>query len=111
MTSDEVKTVVAEEVRKAMDPVVEQLKAIAPVTKGDGEGGSESPAPGSATPAGEISADAVAKMVGEEIKKAMEPVMKALEPVMKSRALPGNLNDASGSVQKEAESHYMTGIF
>ena len=34
MTSEEVKVVVAEEVKKAMDPVVEQLKAIATVTKG-----------------------------------------------------------------------------
>ena len=109
MTSDEVKAVVAEEVKKAMDPVVEQLKAIAPVTKGDREGGSEPPAPGSAAPAGDMSADAVAKMVGEEIKKAMEPVMKALEPVMKSRAIPGNLNDAAGAVEKQ-EVHYLHGI-
>ena len=109
MTSDEVKVVVAEEVKKAMDPVVEQLKAIATVTKGEGEGGSEPPASGSVAPAGDMSADAVAKMVGEEIKKAMEPVMKALEPVMKSRAIPGNLNDAAGAVEKQ-EVHYLHGI-
>ena len=109
MTSDEVKAVVAEEVKKAMDPVVEQLKAIAPVTKGNGEGESEPPAPGSAAPAGDMSADAVAKMVGEEIKKAMEPVMKALEPVMKSRAIPGNLNDVAGAVEKQEE-HFLHGI-
>lgn len=109
MTSDEVKIVVAEEVKKAMDPVVEQLKAIATVTKGEGEGGSEPPASGSVAPAGDMSADAVAKMVGEEIKKAMEPVMKALEPVMKSRAIPGNLNDAAGAVEKQ-EQHYLHGI-
>ncbi len=109
MTSEEVKVVVAEEVKKAMDPVVEQLKAIATVTKGEGEGGSEPPASGSVAPAGDMSADAVAKMVGEEIKKAMEPVMKALEPVMKSRAIPGNLNDAAGAVEKQ-EQHYLHGI-
>ena len=109
VTSDEVKAVVAEEVKKAMDPVVEQLKAIAPVTKGNGEGESEPPAPGSAAPAGDMSADAVAKMVGEEIKKAMEPVMKALEPVMKSRAIPGNLNDVAGAVEKQEE-HFLHGI-
>lgn len=109
MTSDEVKAVVAEEVKKAMDPVVEQLKAIAPVNKGDGDGGSEPPAHESAAPTGDVSADAVAKMVGEEIKKAMEPVMKALEPVMKSRAIPGNLNDAAGAVEKQ-EVHYLHGI-
>lgn len=109
MTSDEVKTVVAEEVKKAMDPIVEQLKAIAPVTKGEGEGGNEPPAPGSAASAEDMSVDAVAKMVGEEIKKAMEPVMKVLEPVMKSRAIPGNLNDAAGAVEKQ-EVHYLHGI-
>ncbi len=109
MTSDEVKAVVAEEVKKAMDPVVEQLKAIAPVTKGDGEGGSEPPTPESAAPAGDMSADTVAKMVGEEVKKALEPVMKALEPVMKSRAIPGNLNDAAGAVEKQEE-HFLHGI-
>ena len=109
MTSEEVKVVVAEEVKKAMDPVVEQLKAIATVTKGEGEGGSEPPASGSMAPAGDMSADTVAKMVGEEIKKAMEPVMNALEPVMKSRAIPGNLNDAAGAVEKQ-EQHYLHGI-
>lgn len=109
MTSDEVKAVVAEEVKKAMAPVVEQMKAIAPVTKRDGEDGSEPSVSGSAASTEDISADAVAKMVGEEIKKAMEPVMKALEPVMKSRAIPGNLNDAAGAVEKQ-EVHYLHGI-
>ena len=56
-----------------------------------------------------MSADAVAKMVGEEVKKALEPVMKALEPVMKSRAIPGNLNDAAGAVEKQEE-HFLHGI-
>lgn len=110
MTDSEVKAAVAEEVKKAMEPITKQLEAIAPVTKG--EGGNEHPAPGNATPTGDMTADTIAKMVGEEIQKALEPVMKALEPVMKSRALPGNLNDAAGSIQKEAEEpHYMTGIF
>lgn len=109
MTSDEVKAVVAEEVKKAMEPVVKQLEAIAPVAKGDGEGGSEPPASDSAASAGDMAADAVAKMVGEEIKKAMEPMLKALEPVMKSRAIPGNLNDAAGTVEKQEE-HFLHGI-
>lgn len=109
MTSDEVKVVVAEEVKKAMDPVVEQLKVIATVTKGEGEGGSEPPASDSAAAAGDMPADAIAKMVGEEIRKAVEPVMKALEPVMKSRAIPGNLNDAAGAVEKQEE-HFLHGI-
>ncbi len=109
MTSDEVKAVVAEEVKKAMDPVVEQLKAITPVAKGDGEGGNGTPAADNAAAAGNITADTIAKMVGDEIQKAMEPVMKALEPVMKSRAIPGNLNDAVGAIEKQEE-HYLHGI-
>ena len=109
MTSDEVKAVVAEEVKKAMEPVVKQLEAIAPVAKEDGEGGGEPTVSGSAEPAGDMSADAIAKMVGEEIKKAMEPVMNVLEPVMKSRAIPGNLNDAAGAVEKQEE-HFLHGI-
>ena len=51
-------------------------------------------------------------MVGEAVSKAMEPVTKAIEPLLKSRALPGNLNSAAGTVEKqEAEPHYMTGMF
>ena len=107
MTTEEVKTVVAEEVKKAMEPVVKQLEALAP--EGDG-GGDAGTAVGAAdAPAGDVAPNAIAKMVGEEIRKAMEPVMKALGPVMKSRALPGNLNDAAGTVEKQ-EQHYLHGI-
>lgn len=109
MTCDEVKVIVAEEVKKAMEPVVKQLKEITPVTKGDGESGNEPSVSGSAASAGNMEADTVAKMVGEEIRKAVEPVMKALEPVMKSRAIPGNLNDTAGVVEKQ-EVHYLHGI-
>ena len=104
-----VKAVVAGEVKKAMEPVVKQLEAMARVTKGDGEGGNEPPASGSAAASGDMPADAIAKMVGEEIRKAMEPMMNALEPVMKSRAIPGNLNDAAGAVEKQEE-HFLHGI-
>ena len=113
MTNNEVKAVVAEEVKKAMEPVVKQLEAMAPAAAGEGggEGGGDTgdPAAESGVSAGELSADAIAKMVGNEIQKAMEPVMKALGPVMKSRALPGNLNDAAGTVEKQEE-HYLHGI-
>lgn len=108
MTTEEVKAVVAEEVKKAMEPVVKQLETLAPEADGGGGGGTRTAGTADA-PADGISADAIAKMVGEEIKKAMEPVVKALEPVMKSRALPGNLNDAAGTVEKQ-EQHYLHGI-
>lgn len=111
MTQDEVKVVVADEIQKAMAPVMKQLEALAPVAKSEGEG--ETPAaPAEPAPAEAVTAESVAKMVGEEVTKAFEPVMKALAPIMQSRALPGNLNDAVGSVQKsEVEPHYMTGMF
>ena len=65
-----------------------------------------------AEPESDVNADDVAKMVGEAVSKAMEPVTKAIEPLLKSRALPGNLNSAAGTVEKqEAEQHYMTGMF
>lgn len=112
MTRDEVRAVVAEEVKKAMEPVTKQLEAMAPVAKDDGGGGTDTHEGSGVAPAGDVSADAIAKMVGEEIRKAMDPMLKMLDPVMKSRALPGNLNDAAGSVQKAAaEPHYMAGIF
>lgn len=102
MTNEEVQKLVSEEVAKAMEPITKQVEAIA---KGDGaeERGTET------SPSEDATAESVAKMVGEEVAKAMEPMMKALEPVMKSRALPGNLNDAEGTVEKQEE-HFLHGI-
>ncbi len=102
MTNEEVQELVSKEVAKALNPVTKQVEAIA---KGDGAEGSNVDSALSE----EATAESVAKMVGEEVAKAMEPMMKALEPVMKSRALPGNLNDAEGIVEKQ-ETHYLHGI-
>lgn len=107
MTTEEVKAVVAEEVKKAMEPVVKQLEALAPEADGGGDAGAAAGAVDAT--AGDAAPGTIAKMVGEEIQKAMEPVMKALGPVMKSRALPGNLNDAAGAIEKQ-EQHYLHGI-
>lgn len=109
MTRDEVKAVVAEEVGKAVDPVMKQLKTLSPVGKADGESGGEASAAEDGAAAGGVSANDIAKIIGEEVGKAVDPVMKALEPVLKSRALPGNLNDAAGAVEKQ-EDHYLHGI-
>lgn len=103
MTNEEVQKLVSEEVTKAMEPIAKQIEAIA---KGDGEEGKAA----EPAPAEDATAESVAKMVGEEVAKAMEPVMKALEPVMRSRAIPGNLNDAEGAVEKQDEEHYLHGI-
>ena len=107
MTTEEVKAVVAEEVKKAMETVAKQMEAMVPEVSGGG--GSGAPVGAADAPAGDVPPDEIAKMVGEEIQKAMEPFMKAIEPVMKSRALPGNLNDAAGAVKKQ-EQHYLHGI-
>lgn len=116
MKKEDVQKMVSEEVAKAMQPVADQITAIAKSFAGDGDGegaGDAAPAPGDNATAGEdVTADDIAKMVGEEVTKAMDPVVKALGPLMKSRALPGNLNDVAGSgVVKGAEPHYMTGMY
>lgn len=102
MTNEEVQELVREEVTKAMEPITKQVEAIAKGNDAE-ESGTETPS------SEEVTAESVAKMVGEEVAKAMEPMMKALEPVMKSRALPGNLNDAEGTVEKQNE-HYLHGF-
>lgn len=112
MTKEDVQKLVGEEVRKAMEPVVKQLQELSPVAKGEGEGATAAAPPDNPAPADTVTAETVAKMVGEEVSKAVAPVMKALEPVLQSRALPGNLNDAAGTgIAKGEEPHYMTGMF
>lgn len=111
MSKEEVRALVTEEVQKAMEPVANQLMELAAIAKGAGEGGGATapvPEAGSA-PAEGVTAEAVAKMVGEEVTKAFEPVMKTLAPIMQSRSLPGNLNDAAGNIEKQEE-HYLHGI-
>lgn len=70
MSKDEVQKLVGEEVAKAMEPITKQLETIA---KGEGEGADGSaPAVEPAAPSQEVTAEAVAKMVGEAVSKAME---------------------------------------
>ena len=111
MKREEVQQMVGEAVSKAMEPITKQLEAI---TKGDGGDGAGEGA-GDGEPTGtetDVNAEEVAKMVGEAVSKAMEPITKAIEPLMKTRALPGNLNSAAGTVEKQSEEpHYMTGMF
>lgn len=111
MTQEEVQKMIGEEVAKAMEPITKQLEALATVEKGDGEGGTPAPngAEGTPAPADGVTAEEVAKMVSDAVTKAMEPVNKTLEPLMKSRAIPGNLNDAAGKVEKQ-EDHFLHGI-
>lgn len=114
MNKEEVQKLVGEEVAKAMNPITEQLTAIAKSVGGEAgtPAGDGTPEPTEPAAPEAVTAESVAKMVGEEIAKAMEPVTKALEPLMKSRALPGNLNGESGKeVTKSEEPHFMAGMF
>lgn len=109
MTKEEVQKMVGEEVSKALTPVTKQLEAM---SRSEGAANGEAEPPASDSVAGEspeLTAEAVAKMVGEEVSKALAPVTKQLEPLLRSRALPGNLNDAAGAVEKQ-EDHYLHGI-
>lgn len=105
MNKDEVQKMVAEEIHKAMEPITKQVEAIA-----KGEGGSEQDSP--VAKGEELTAEAVAQMVSDGIQKAVSPLAEQLDSIMKSRAVPSNLNDEAGSeVKKQAEQHYMTGMF
>lgn len=106
MTREETQKLIGEEIKKAMDPLTTKIEAFVkesdPSTDdgaGEGEGG-------------ETEGEDIAKMVSEAVGKAVAPLAKALEPILKSRAIPGNLNDASDDVKKSGEEqHYMTGMY
>lgn len=106
MKTEEVKSMIDEAVTKAMQDITTQLDAIA---KTDDESAVIKEDNSSSE---DVTPESVAKMVNEAVSKAIEPVTKSLESIMKSRALPGNLNDVAGTVEKSnVEPHYMTGIF
>lgn len=108
MNREEVQKLVGEEIQKAMAPITKQLEAIAKGDTGEDSAGTDDKAD---TPPDKVTAESVSKMVGEEVQKAMEPITKQLEAIAKSRALPGNLNDASGAeVKKSEEQHYLHGF-
>lgn len=105
MNKDEVQKMVEEEIQKAVEPITKQVAAIA---KGEGVSEKDSPV----AKGEELTAEAVAQMVSDGIQKAVSPLAEQLDSIMKSRAVPSNLNDEAGSeVKKQAEQHYMTGMF
>lgn len=99
MTESEVKKMISEEVKKAVDEIGEKLDLVnkqAEVKKSEDV----------------LPTETVQQMITDEIKKAMEPINEKLETVLKSRALPSNLNpDSDTSIEKSKEPHYMAGIF
>lgn len=118
VTKQEVTQIVDAAITKALGKASQEPQAGAEgVEKAEGNGGNTAPA--------EITAEAIEKMVGDAIAKAMEPqaetvtaeqvqamisdaVAKAVDPVLKSRGLPSNLGS---NVEKSAgEEHYLHGI-
>jgi hypothetical protein len=90
-----------------MEPITQQLEAIAKVDAGSG-----TPTVNPTETDSGVTAETVTKMVGEEIQKAMEPIAQKLEAIAKARGLSNNLNDGAGTeVKKGEEVHYMTGMF
>ena len=50
-------------------------------------------------------------MTAETVQQMIEEaVNKALEPIRKRTGVPSNLNDSSGTIEKQAEEHYLHGI-
>ena len=123
VTKQEVETIVQAAIEKALGGSAQQTT---PPAAQDGAGAVEKAGGKENTTPVELTQEAIEKMVGEAITKAMAPqqeehisaeqvqemitaaVTKAVEPVLKSRGLPSNLG---GSVEKAAgEEHYLHGI-
>lgn len=105
MKAEEIKAMIGEAVTKAIEPINAKLEAIAKEDK-------DAVSKADNVTSENVTTEAVSKMVDEAVSKAIEPVSKSLDALLKSRALPGNLNDAAGTVEKSGEEpHYMTGIF
>lgn len=122
VTKQEVETIVQSAIEKAFGGSAQQAAPAAQNGAGAVEkaGGKENTAPA------ELTQEAIEKMVGEAIQKAMAPrqeehvtaeqvqemitaaVAKAVDPVLKSKGLPSNLGS---NVEKAAgEEHYLHGI-
>lgn len=123
VTKQEAETIVQAAIEKALGGSAQQTT---PPAAQDGAGAVEKAGGKENTTPVELTQEAIEKMVGEAITKAMAPqqeehisaeqvqemitaaVAKAVEPVLKSRGLPSNLG---GSVEKAAgEEHYLHGI-
>ena len=120
VTKSEVEQIVQEAITKALNPTP-AAPAADPVEKA-----AEAP-PAQAAPAAEaITKESIEQMVTAAIQKALpaeapatptdvqsivdQAVAKAIEPILKARGLPTNLNDATGTVEKAREPHYLHGI-
>ena len=122
VTKQEVETIVQAAIEKAFGGAQQTTPPVAQ----DGAGAVEKAGGSGDTAPVELTQEAIEKMVGEAITKAMAPqqeehvtaeqvqemitaaVAKAVDPVLKSRGLPSNLGS---NVEKSAgEEHYLHGI-
>ena len=126
VTKQEVETIVASSIAKAMGGSGQQQEQPAQGAQ-SGAGAVEKAAETGNTTPEAITPESIEKMVQEAITKAMTPqeeqltagqvqemitaaVAKAVDPVLKSRGLPTNLG-GDGTVEKQAgEQHYLHGI-
>lgn len=122
VTKQEVETIVQAAIEKAFGGSAQQ--ATTPAAQ-EGAGAVEKAEGKESTAPAELTQEAIEKMVGEAITKAMAPqqehitveqvqemitaaVEKAVDPVLKSKGLPSNLGS---NVEKAAgEQHYLHGI-
>lgn len=123
VTKQEVETIVQAAIEKAFGGSAQQAT---PPAAQNGAGAVEKAAGKESTAPAELTQEAIEKIVGEAITKAMAPqqeehvtveqvqemitaaVAKAFEPVLKSKGLPSNLGS---NVEKAAgEQHYLHGI-
>lgn len=110
MTAEEVAKMVEDAVEKAVSPIAEQVEAV---VKAEEDGGTAQTDDKKKKKKDDedVTAEEVAKMIGNAVEKAVKPMQEAIEPLLKSRALPGNLNDSGDGDQIEkGEEHYLHGI-
>lgn len=107
VTKQEVEQIVADAIAKALgdqqqtpaEPNVEKSTEVTPefIT--------------AAVEAAVAKATAPEPMTAETVQQMIETaVNKALEPIRKRTGVPSNLNDSSGTIEKQAEEHYLHGI-
>lgn len=102
MKKADVEAIATTAVEKALQPIAEQLEALA-----KGESGTVSDDVSSDDE--DATGDDVTEIVDKAVEKALQPVNEKLDAICKSRALPSNLGDSDqGNVQK-TEEHYLHG--
>lgn len=112
MTHEETQELVEKAVAKAIEPIAEQIEALAKAEDVlNGKEGGGDVADGKDIAKKDDGTEEVAKMISDAVAKAIEPVQGQIEAIRKSRALPNNLNGEPGAdVLEKSGQHYLHGI-